>query len=75
MTEQEFLAQFTESIGAEPGTIGLDTELDTVEAWDSVGYLAAMTMVDESFGVALNPTRLVNAKTPGGILEMARHGA
>jgi acyl carrier protein len=71
MTDQEFLARFTECIGADPGSIQMDTELHSVEMWDSVAYISVLTLVDESFGVALHPERLVDAKTPASILAMA----
>ncbi len=74
MTDLDFLAQFVEAIGADPGAVQLDTELSSVDVWDSVAYLAAMTLVDEHFGVALNPEALVSATTPASILEMARQG-
>jgi acyl carrier protein len=75
MTDDQFLSQFTEALGADSGTLTLDTRLDTVELWDSVAYLSVMTLVDESMGVALNPEQLVSATTPRSILEMARSGA
>lgn len=61
-----------EAIGADPGSIALDTDLSTVEVWDSVAYLAVMTLIDEQMGVPLRPEQLVAAATPASILEMAR---
>lgn len=72
MTDSEFLSQFVEAIGADPGSIALDTDLSTVEVWDSVAYLAVMTLIDEQMGVPLRPEQLVAAATPASILEMAR---
>ena len=75
MTDEQFLSQFTEALGADPGSLTLDTQLNTVELWDSVAYLSVMTMVDESLGVAINPDQLVQAGTPRSILEIARAAA
>jgi hypothetical protein len=74
LPEADFLEKFTEALGADPGTIALDTPLNGVELWDSVAYLAVLTMVDESLGVALPPEQLVAAETPRAILEMALAG-
>jgi len=64
VTEQEFLYELSEIVGARPGEVALDTELSTLEAWDSVSYLSAMVMIDEKFGVTIDPGTLVNAKSP-----------
>jgi len=74
LTDSEFLEQFTEVIGADPGSVQLDTDLNTVEVWDSVAYLSVMTLVDEHFGVMLAPDSLVGATTPAAILQLARNG-
>jgi acyl carrier protein len=75
MTDEKFLSEFTEALGADSGSLTLDTPLETIELWDSVAYLSVMTLVDEAMGVVLNPEQLLNAKTPRSILEMARSGA
>lgn len=67
MTEEQFLSEFSEIVGAAPGEVAPNTELNTLEAWDSVSYLSAMVMIDEKCGVAIGPDTLVNAKTPGDI--------
>lgn len=74
MTEENFIALFTEAIGADPGGISLDTPLNGVDTWDSVAYLAVMTMVDEQMNVVLPPESLVTSQTPREILEKARQG-
>lgn len=74
MSDEEFLQQFSEAIGAPPDGITLDTPLSALETWDSVAYLAVMTLVDEKLGVALSPESLVAAQTPGEILAQARQG-
>lgn len=74
LTDSEFLTQFVESIGADPGSVQLETDLSSVDVWDSVAYLAVMTLVDEHFGVVLNPESLVAATTPASILALARNG-
>jgi acyl carrier protein len=74
MTDEEFLTQFTEAIGADAGTVALDTPLISCGNWDSVAYLAVMTLMDERMGVVLSPDALVEAETPRAILEQARQG-
>jgi acyl carrier protein len=74
MSDEEFLLQFVEALGADPGSVSLDTPLRTIEVWDSVAYLNVMALVDDRLGVALNPESLVSADTPRAILDQARKG-
>ena len=74
MSDEEFLLQFIEALGADPGSVTLDTPLRGIELWDSVAYLNVMALVDDQLGVALNPDLLVSAETPRAILDQARKG-
>ena len=72
MTDQDFIGFFAEAVGADEGSIGLDTELASLEGWDSVAYLSTMTFLDEQMGVVLNPDQMLEAVTVSDILKMAR---
>lgn len=74
MTEDQFVSLFAEAIGADPAMLTLDTPLQQLEMWDSVAYLAVMTMVDEQMEVVLPPDVLTGAKTAREILAKARQG-
>ena len=72
MSEADFLRLFAEAVGADEGSVRLDTLLSTLEGWDSVAYLSTMTFLDEQTGVAVGPDQLLEAQTPGDILLMAQ---
>jgi len=74
MSEDQFVSLFTEAIGADPSAFTLDTPLRQLDIWDSVAYLAVMTMVDEHMNVVLPPDFLVGATTAREILARARQG-
>jgi acyl carrier protein len=74
MTDEDFLRFFADAVGAAEGSVSLDTELQTLEGWDSVAYLSTMTYLDENLGVAVSPDQLVEAKTTADILKLARVG-
>jgi acyl carrier protein len=74
MTDEDFLRFFADAVGAAEGSVHLDTELQTLEGWDSVAYLSTMTYLDENLGVAVSPDQLVEAKTVADILKLARAG-
>jgi acyl carrier protein len=71
MEDREFVVAFADAIGC-PDNLELDTPLSSIDVWDSVAYLAVMTMVDEKMGVSINPEGLLEAKTVGDILSLAR---
>ena len=72
MTDQDFLVFFAEAVGADEELIKLDTELASLEGWDSVAYLSTMTFLDEKMGVVLNPDQMLEAVTVEDILKTAR---
>jgi acyl carrier protein len=71
VTDTDFLTFFADAVGASPGTIEMDTELSTLEGWDSVAYLSTMTYLDEQLGVAVTPDHLLEARTVADILKYA----
>ncbi len=74
MTKEQFLEEFSNCLGVEPGEVSEHTELATLDAWDSVAYLATMVMIDDKLGVAITPDTLVGAKTVRDIMSAAGPG-
>ena len=68
MTKNEFLAELAGILDVDPGALTPETELQTLEAWDSVSALATMVMIDEKLGTAIRPEKLTRASTVGDIL-------
>jgi acyl carrier protein len=55
MTETEKIALIEETIGLDKGTLTADTEMKTLEMWDSVGKLFLLSMIKKEFGRELDP--------------------
>jgi acyl carrier protein len=72
MTDSDFLQFFADAVGAGEGTVQMDTELSSLEGWDSVAYLSTMTFLDENLGVAVTPDQLLEAVKVSDILTFAR---
>jgi acyl carrier protein len=68
MKRDEFIREFAEMLDVDPATLTEDTDMETLENWDSVGYLSAMVLIDEKVGVAISPDVISNAKSFGAIL-------
>jgi acyl carrier protein len=72
MSDQEFLSRFSEVVGTDAASIGLETELRTLEGWDSVAYLGTTVLIEEEMGIAIQPDVLTDSVTIGDILKAAR---
>ena len=68
MTTEEFLADFAEILDVKPTSLTPDTDLRTIETWDSVAYLSTMVLIDEKCGVAISPEVLVESQKVSDLL-------
>ena len=48
MNEQKFLAVVETALELKPGTVSLDSDMDSIEAWDSLGHLTILTALDKA---------------------------
>lgn len=64
---EEFYTKLAEIL--EVDEVKGDSQLESFPAWDSLGVLAAIAMIDSSYGVNLTSMELVGIKTVG---EFAR---
>ena len=69
MRKNEFIAEFAEIVDVAPDELKPETELETLEMWDSVAYLSAMVLIDEELGITIRPEVLSRAKTFEDILK------
>lgn len=46
--------------------------LDDFEAWDSLGILSLMSMVDEKYGITMNNDEIKSLTTAGDIEELIK---
>ncbi len=71
MTKEQFLEEFSNCLGGEPGEIAEGTQLASLDAWDPVAYLATMVMIDAKLGVAITFETLAAATTVNDIMTAA----
>ena len=48
-TEQDVLSTIETALEIPSGTIQLDTDAESIEAWDSIGHLSILTALDMLF--------------------------
>ncbi|MCX6970127.1 MAG: acyl carrier protein [Verrucomicrobia bacterium] len=63
MTKSNFLILFAERLQIANKNLTIETELKSLEEWDSWNALELMTLVDETFGVTLTAKDLATIET------------
>lgn len=59
MTSKQFLEELHLILGATPGTLTPESLLNDYSSWDSMGKMAAMTLIDSGVGVPV-PSGLID---------------
>lgn len=54
MKKQEFINLFVEELEIENSDVRLDTVLESLDEWDSMGYMVLISLAAERFDVKLN---------------------
>ena len=69
-----FLAELTNLLEEEPGSLAPQTPLVAVESWDSVNVVSFMTFVDRKFRLVLSPQALSECQTVGDLMGLVESG-
>jgi acyl carrier protein len=72
MTIEEKLALLTETIEAEPGDLRPETELSSLDLWDSLAKLSVMAMFSSTFKREIEVEKVRNFGTVADILAEMR---
>ncbi len=68
MTEKEKIALLEDMLELESGTLNLDTELSSIEEYDSMAKLSLIVLMDDEFNKKLTGEQIRMFKTVGDIL-------
>lgn len=63
MERNEFLLLLDEVLGLEPGTVKGSETLDDFGDWNSLSVISFMALVDERFGISLEPSQIAGCST------------
>ncbi len=63
MEKRKFLLLLDELLEIEPGTLKGPEALDDVEGWNSLAVISFMALVDEQFGISLQPRQIAGCST------------
>ena len=68
MTEKEKIALLEDMLELESGTLNTDTELSSIEEYDSMAKLSLIVLMDDEFNKKLTGEQIRMFKTVGDIL-------
>lgn len=69
MTQEEKIAMLEELLELENGTLSAETELASIEEYDSMTKLSLIVMMDDEFNKKLTGEQLLAFKTVNDILD------
>jgi len=70
MKTQEFVKLFIEELEIENSEINLDTELSTIEEWNSMAVMLVIAIADDHFGVQLKNEDIQKATNIRSLTEI-----
>lgn len=71
MTKEKFLQEFIEELGIEQNNVNLDTELLSLDIWDSMSIMITTAFISENFDVNLTNDNFEHFKTIKDIADSA----
>lgn len=69
MDDLSLLAMLEEALEMEAGVLRPETSIESVSEWDSVGWLAVMSIVDEKLNIRLDTAKIPNFLTVSEVIE------
>jgi acyl carrier protein len=70
LQKTEFLLSLDELLELEPGTVKGSETLESLEGWNSLAIISLMALMDERFGVALQPRRIAACTTVADLVAL-----
>lgn len=71
MNKKRFLQEFIEELGIEQNNVNLDTELLSLDIWDSMSIMITTAFISENFDVNLTNDDFEHFKTIKDIADSA----
>jgi acyl carrier protein len=69
MDNEIFMEAIADALGVERTQLTDDTELDEAN-WDSLGHMAAISAIDEKFGVTVPAKDLISVRTVAELRQL-----
>ncbi len=69
MKSNEFIDALCEALGRPAGSLTLADTRDTIEEWDSIGHLAMISVIHQSFEISEDVANLRSFQSIGELVE------
>lgn len=73
MNMNKFINEFEENVVfAKKDTLTIDTNLESLEDWDSMAIVSTIALIDDLFGVQVDAINLTECKTLGNVISLIK---
>lgn len=72
MTEEEFIEECCLALQVDRGSLDEESSPDTVENWDSMGWLSLIAMIDDKFNFVIEMKDLKDIKIIGDFVNLLK---
>lgn len=72
MKTEEIINWITELFEESPGSISIDTDLESIPAWDSLGVLNLIAELDENYDIILEDEDILELRNVENIIDIFR---
>jgi len=69
---KQFIGFVEEALSITPGTVQENDRLEGLEGWDSIGVISVMAVIEDRYGVALDPEKLLNCQTVSDLARLTQ---
>jgi acyl carrier protein len=70
MTKSEFLREIETIVEADPSSLTMDDQLDSIDKWDSMAVISFISMIDMKLSIVLDDSALASCKTVGDLVRL-----
>jgi acyl carrier protein len=70
VTKKELIAMLEEIVEAEPNTLTGEERLEDLQSWDSLAVVNFIAVVDENFGLTLEPKKIMESETINQLISL-----
>lgn len=70
MTKKELIEMLEEIVEAEPNTLTGEERLEDLQSWDSLAVVNFIAVVDENFGLTLEPKKIMESETINQLISL-----
>ncbi len=72
--KDKFLKSMEQTLGEPKNSISEDTRLIDLVTWESVGIVSVTLMIEEKYGLILEPHQLEPCQTAGDVITLIQSG-